>query len=296
MTERDHGPDPSPAPRPSCPPRFAERVAVVTGAARGIGRAHALALAREGCHLVLGDILDGLPDGTPYRKATQADLDETVSQASALGVQCLGERMDVADPVQAKALVDRAVAEFGGLDFLIANAGVTLEGPLATMSPETFDTVIRINLNGVFNVLAPALREMTARRYGRIVVIGSGLSKHAQNEAGPYTASKFGLVGLVKTAALEAASSGVTVNLVLPGPTDTEMMHSPQRLKEAAPDKPQPTREDYLQANKDATPMGYAWVKPQDVANASLFLLSDEARFISGDMLSVDAGDCANWS
>jgi NAD(P)-dependent dehydrogenase (short-subunit alcohol dehydrogenase family) len=268
----------------------------VTGAARGIGRAHAVALAREGCDLVLGDILEDLPDGTPYGKATQADLDATVEAVKAYGVRCLPIKADVADPDQAKSLVDQALGALGGLDFLVANAGITLEGPLMSLAPKTFDTVIRTNLHGVFHVMSPALRVMSAQKRGRIVVIGSGASKHALKEAGPYVTSKFALVGLVKTAALEAAGSGVTVNLVLPGPTDTEMMHSEQRLKEAVPDKPNPTREDYLEAKKDATPMGYAWVTPEDVAAATLFLLSDEARFISGDMLSVDAADCANWS
>jgi NAD(P)-dependent dehydrogenase (short-subunit alcohol dehydrogenase family) len=291
-----HSPDPTPAPPPSAPPRFKGRVALVTGAARGIGRAHAVALAREGCDLVLGDILEDLPDGTPYAKATQADMDATVEAVKGHGVRCLATKVDVADPDQAKSLVDQALGALGGLDFLVANAGITLEGPLMSLAPKTFDTVIRTNLHGVFHVMSPALRVMNAQKRGRIVVIGSGASKHAEKEAGAYVASKFALVGLVKTAALEAAGSGVTVNLVLPGPTDTEMMHSEQRLKEAVPDKPNPTREDYLQAKKDATPMGYAWVKPEDVAAATLFLLSDEARFISGDMLSVDAADCANWS
>lgn len=291
-----HSPDPAPAPPPSSAPRFKGRVAIVTGAARGIGRAHAIALAREGCDLVLCDVLDGLPDGTPYPKATQEDMEATVEAVEAHAVRCLAVKADVRDAQAARSLVDQALGALGGLDFVVANAGVTLEGPLATMSPETFDTVIRTNLHGVFHVLSPALRVMTAQKRGRIVVIGSGASKHAEKEAGPYVASKFGLVGLVKTAALEAAGSGVTINMVLPGPTDTMMMHSEDRLKEAVPDKPNPTRGDYLEAKKDATPMGYAWVKAEDVAAATLFLFSDEARFISGDTLSVDAADCANWS
>jgi NAD(P)-dependent dehydrogenase (short-subunit alcohol dehydrogenase family) len=289
-------PDPDPAPPPSTPPRFSGRAAVITGAARGIGRAHAVALAREGCDLVLCDVLEGLPDGTPYPKATQQDLDQTAELAQSHGVRCVALKADVADADQARQVVERAQSEFGRLDFLIANAGLTLEGPLSEISAKTFDTVIRANLHGVFHVLSPALRIMQAQGRGRIVVIGSGLSKHAEAEAGPYAASKFALVGLVKTAALEVAKSGVTANLVLPGPTDTPMMSSKQRMEEAVPDKVDPSREDYLQAKKDATPMGYAWVKPEDVAAASLFLLSDEARFISGDALSVDAADCAHWS
>lgn len=290
------GPDPTSPPAPASSPRFKGRVAVITGAARGIGRAHAVYLAREGCDLVLGDILEDLPDGTPYPKATQADLDETVREAEAHGVRCLAIKADVSDPDQARDLVERATAGLGRLDFLIANAALTLEGPLADMSPDTFDTVIRSNLHGVFHVLGPALRVMSAQKRGRVVVIASGAGRKGEPETGPYVASKWALIGLAKTAALEVAKTGVTVNVVLPGPTDTPMMDSPQRWREAVPDKPNPTRDDYLEAKRDATPMGYAWVKPEDVAAASVFLLSDEARFISGDTLSVDAADVATWT
>ena len=289
-------PDPAPAPTPSTPPRFRGRAAVVTGAARGIGRAIAVALAREGCDLVLGDILDDLPDGTPYPKATADDLEFTVRAVEAEGVRCEALKVDVGLAADGARLIERAREAYGRLDFLVANAGVTLEGKIVDMSAETFAKVLNNNLNGVFHVMAPALKLMTAAERGRIVCIGSGASKHAEEEAAPYVASKFGVVGLAKTAALEAAKSGVTVNVVLPGPTDTPMMSSETRLREAVPDKPNPTRQDYLEAKKDATPMGHAWVKPEDIANAVLFLLSDEARFISGDTLSVDAADCANWS
>jgi NAD(P)-dependent dehydrogenase (short-subunit alcohol dehydrogenase family) len=292
----EHSPDPPLPPPPSAPPRFKGRVAVVTGAARGIGRAHAVHLAREGCDLVLGDVLEGLPDGTPYEKATQADLDETVRQVEAHGVRCIAVKADVRDPAQARGLIDRAVQDLGRLDFLISNAAVTIEGRIWETSPEVFDTVVRTNLHGCFHVMGPALKVMTAQKCGRIVVIASGSGRHAEEKAGPYVASKWGLIGLAKTAALEAAKSGVTVNAILPGPTDTAMMDGPIRYRQAVPDKPDPTRDDYLEAKKDATPMGYAWVRPEDIATATLFLLSDEARFISGDTLSIDAADCAKWT
>lgn len=288
--------DPMPAPPPGAPPRFGGQAAVITGAARGIGRAIALALAREGCDLVIGDVLEGLPDGTPYPKATQADLDQTIAAAVASGVRCIGLRMDVREANEGEALIEKARASFGRLDFLIADAAVTLEGRMTDLSPAQFDAVVRTNLHGVFHVVAPALRLMTEAGRGRIVAIGSGAGKHAEAGAGPYVASKFGLIGLCKTAALEVAKQGVTVNVVLPGPTDTPMMSSPQRFRQAAPDKPEPTRDDYLEARKDATPMGLAWIKPEDVAAVVLFLLSEEARFISGETISIDAADCANWT
>src|SRR4051794_23341806 len=99
-----------------------------------------------------------------------------------------------------------------------------------------------------------------------------------------------------KSGRFGSGPTGVTVNVILPGPTDTPMMDNPTRWKQAVPDKSDPSRDDYLQAKKDATPMGYAWVKPEDVSAAVLFLLTDEARFISGDTLSIDAADCAHWT
>jgi NAD(P)-dependent dehydrogenase (short-subunit alcohol dehydrogenase family) len=188
------------------------------------------------------------------------------------------------------------VSELGRLDFLVTNAGLTIEGPIVDTTPEVFDAVVRSNLHGVFHVLGPALRVMIGQKRGRVIVVGSGSGRHAEENAAPYVASKWALIGLAKTAALEAAASGVTVNVILPGPVDTPMMDNPIRYKQAVPDKPNPTREDYLQAKKQATPMGYAWVRPEDVTAAILFLLSDEARFISGDTLSIDAADCAHWT
>jgi NAD(P)-dependent dehydrogenase (short-subunit alcohol dehydrogenase family) len=291
-----HDADPDPAPPISVPPRFTGRVALITGAARAMGRAHAVALAREGCDLVICDILDDLPDGTPYPKATQQDMDETRQAIEAEGRRCISERMDVRDASRTRSLVDRAVSDLGRLDFLITNAAVTVEGPIVETDPAVFDTVVRTNLHGVFHALSPALRVMTSQKRGRVVIIGSGSGRHAEKNAAPYVASKWGLIGLAKTAALEAAESGVTVNVVLPGPVDTPMMDNPIRYKQAVPDKPNPTRDDHLEAKKQATPMGYAWVKPEDVTAAVLFLLSDEARFISGETLSVDAGDSAHWT
>jgi NAD(P)-dependent dehydrogenase (short-subunit alcohol dehydrogenase family) len=205
-------------------------------------------------------------------------------------------KVDVRDPAQAAALIDTAIRGFGRLDFLIANAALTIEAPIVQLSAEHFDTVIRTNLHGVFHVLAPALRHMIDEGRGRVLIIGSGAGRHAEKNAAPYVASKWALIGLAKTAALEAAERHVTVNVILPGPVDTPMVDNPIRYKQAVPDKSRPTRQDYLQARKEATPMGYAWVKPEDVTAAVLFLLTDEARFISGGTLSIDAGDSANWS
>src|SRR5690606_3909253 len=178
---------------PSALPRFEGRVAIVTGAARGMGRAHALALAREGCDLVICDILEGLPDGTPYPKATRAEFEAVRAAVEQAGRRCIAVQADVADPAASAGLIDAAVETFGRLDYLVANAALTLEGPIVEQTPERFDTVIRANLHGVFNVLAPAMKVMTGRKFGRIVIIGSGASKHAEAAAARYVASKWGV-------------------------------------------------------------------------------------------------------
>ncbi len=296
MAEPNPSPDPPPAPPLSALPRFQERVCIITGGARAMGRAHAVALAREGCDMVLCDILEDLPGGTPYPRATAADLRQTADMVEAEGRRCIAVKGDVRDPAFGEALIERTLAELGRLDFLIANAAITIEAPLAELDPIDFETVLRTNLHGAFHFLSPALRVMTEAQGGRIVLIGSGAGRHAEERAGAYVASKWGLIGLAKTAALEAAKAGVTVNVVLPGPVETPMMDNPVRYRQAVPDKSDPTREDYLEARKTATPMGHAWVKPEDVTAAVLFLLSDEARFVSGTTLSVDAADSANWS
>lgn len=291
-----HSADPPPAPAPSWMPDFHGRVGLITGAGRGIGRSFAVALARTGCDLVLCDICEGLPDGTPYPKTTRTEFLETQRLAEGHGVRVLGEVADAADPAVARRLVALAQERFGRLDFLVANAALTIEGPITELAPETFEAVVRNNLLGVFNILSPALRTMQQAGRGRVVIVASGDARHAEAGASPYVSSKWGLIGLAKTAALEVARAGVTVNVIVPGPVDTPMMSSQERFRQVAPDKEQPTRDDYLERRKDATPMGYAWVKPEDIAAAALFLLSDEARFVSGGTLSIDAADSANWT
>jgi NAD(P)-dependent dehydrogenase (short-subunit alcohol dehydrogenase family) len=295
MSRVQLGPDPAPAPAPTSSPRFKGQVAIVTGAARGIGRAFAVALAREGCDLLLCDALESIPEGTPYPKATERDFQETERLVKEHDVRCLAVQADLRDASKASEIVRRAIDELGKLDFLVANHAITIEAPVIEMAPDVFDNVVRTNLNGVFYILSPALKHLTEQGHGRVLIISSGSGRHAEEKACAYVASKWGLIGLAKTAALEAAKSGVTVNVILPGPTDTAMMDNPIRYKQAVPDKSDPTRDDYLEAKKDATPMGLAWVTPDDVAAAGMFLLSDEARFISGDTLSVDAADCVHW-
>jgi NAD(P)-dependent dehydrogenase (short-subunit alcohol dehydrogenase family) len=191
------------------------QVALVTGGARGQGRAHAIALAAAGASVVVCDIAAQI--GTvPYPMATPEDLDETVTAISKAGGQASAAITDVRDSGAVTELTDRVVAEHGRLDILVANAGVCSFSPVAELSDDRWRDTIETNLGGAFYCIRAALPYMTRQRHGRIVAISSGAGRGGMRNLGHYGASKWGLIGLVKTVALEIARDGVTANVVCP--------------------------------------------------------------------------------
>lgn len=275
--------------------RFHGRVAVITGGARGMGRSHAVALAREGATIVASDILEQIST-VSYPLATQADLDETGRLVKAAGGQFLGLKSDVRDPKAANAVIERAVQQFGRVDFLLANAGIYESSTVAQMSDQMFDDVIRTNLYGVFNIMRAALPPMTRQGYGRIVATSSAAGRMGLASTGHYCASKWGVIGLTKALALEVAKQGITVNSVCPTGVNTPLVNNPVAWKRALPNDPAPTREKFearMRANP-YTPQGVPWVEPEDVTATILFLLSDEAQHITGSAIDVAAGGAAS--
>lgn len=271
--------------------RFEGRVAVVTGAARGMGRSHAIALAREGARVVGCDILEDIAS-LDYPLATQADMDETGRLVKAAGGEFLGRKADVRVAAEASAVIAAALETYGRVDLLAANAGIFSTAPLATMTDQLFDDVIRTNLFGVFHIMRAAIGPMQRQNYGRIVATSSAAGRMGIPTGSHYAASKWGVIGMAKSLALEVAKQGITVNCVCPTGVNTPLVNNPAAWRRALPGDPSPTREKFeaKQRANPFTPQGVPWVEAQDVTEAVLFLLSDEARHITGSAIDVSAG------
>ena len=242
---------------------FAGKTAVVTGGSRGLGRAVCLELAKDGANVVL------------CYAGNEAAAGETVAACEALGAKALAVRCDVAKADEVKALMDAAVQAFGRIDILVNNAGITRDGLLMMMKEEDFDAVINANLKGAFLCMKAVSRLMMKQRWGRIVNLSSVVGLRGNAGQVNYAASKAGVIGMTKSLAKELATRGVTVNAVAPGFIDTDMTAA----------MPQAARE----ATLASIPMGRMGA-PEDVAKAVAFLASDEAAYVTGQVLAVDGG------
>ncbi|RLV47448.1 NAD(P)-dependent oxidoreductase [Nocardioides mangrovicus] len=274
--------------------RFPGRVVLVTGGARGQGRSHAVAFAREGADVVVCDLCDDL--GTSYPSSTVADLEETRRLVEAVGGRCLAVRADVREPAQLRALVARARTELGPVDVLVANAGILDNARIEELDPVRFDHVLATNLGGVFHAIQAVLPDMLERRAGQIVAISSMAGRRAYGRAAHYTASKWGVIGLAKDVALDLAPFGITVNVVCPASVNTVMAVNDHLVHAFLPDREEPTLEEFEAEMAKLHPQQVPWVEPEDVSAAVLFLASPEARHITGEVMTVSAGMMAQNS
>jgi (+)-trans-carveol dehydrogenase len=269
--------------------RFDGKVVLITGGAGGQGRSHAVHFAGEGADVIVTDICEQLP-GVNYPMSDKAALDETVAQVKALGRRCLGYVADARDAHRMKEVVDEAVAEMGRLDTVVIAHGIG--GPHSPDDPagwDVWDTVISTNLSGVFKSVSVAIPHMRENG-GSIIVTGSASSLVAIYNNPSYTASKHALVGLVKSLAADLAQNWIRVNQVAPTGVNTILMVNDFNAKRFAPGKPDATIEDMVAPAQSLNQLPVPWIEPEDVSHSVLFLASDEAKYITGVTLPIDAG------
>ncbi|MBX6387545.1 MAG: mycofactocin-coupled SDR family oxidoreductase [Frankia sp.] len=270
--------------------RVAGKVALITGAARGQGRAHAVRLAEEGADIIAIDACAPMAT-VPYPLADEAELAETAALVEAAGRRVVARRADVRDLDSLTAAVDEGVAALGRLDVVCANAGVNTPAPMVEMTEEVWQEIVDIDLTGVWRTCRAAIPHLIAGgRGGAIILTSSAAGLKAYANIAHYTAAKHGVVGLMKTLAQELAPHRIRVNTVNPTQVDTPMIMNEPMYRLFCPDIENPTREDFAPVSQAMNALPIPWVEPVDVSNAVLFLASDEARYITGVALPVDAG------
>ena len=240
--------------------RLANKVAIVTGGARGIGQAIALHLAKAGAHVAICDVQPGT---------------ETVARIEELGRTALALKVDITRESQVKEAVEQIMAKWGKIDILVNNAGVTRDGLLLRMKESDWDVVLDVNLKGAFLFSQAVLRPMLKQRQGRIINIASVVGLMGNPGQTNYAASKAGLIGFSKSLAREVASRGVTVNCIAPGFIISDMTEV--------------LTEDQKKALMNQVPMGDIGL-PEDVASVAVFLASQDARYVTGQTVNVDGG------
>lgn len=262
------------------------QVAIVTGAGRGIGRACAVALARAGADVVVLDIgRDIAGHSVPLSKSQ--DMAQTVRLVEAQGRRAIAIQADIRDIKAMRAAAERTVTELGKIDILFANAGIGGQGTLAETSDQQWRTVVDVNLLGTANSMRAVLPHMTERKQGRIIVTASTFGRQGTGDNVPYAATKWGLVGLVKSAALEAGKNNITVNAIAPTGVHTGLGGPVTPEQRAAGDK-------FFREQYHALPVG--GLEPSDIAATVVFLASPGARYITGAVIDVAAGANARYT
>lgn len=265
--------------------RVEDRVAFVTGGARGLGLEQCLTLAREGADVAIFDLGEDHRSVDPpnYELSRQADVNRAVAEVSALGRRALAVTGDVRQQADLDAAVATAIDELGAIDILVANAGIAINaGPAWELSRADWDLQLGINLTGVWQTCKAVIPHMIERGYGRIVLISSLSGLRPWKSLGPYSATKAGIIVLGQTLALELAEHGITVNIVCPGVVPT---HASRSVADALGVEFEELAQGWLR-----TQAVQRLATPSDVANAVLYLASDEARQVTGLALPVDGG------
>jgi SDR family mycofactocin-dependent oxidoreductase len=269
--------------------RFEGKTVFITGAARGQGRSHAIGFAREGANVVALDIAAPI-DGLEYELATVAELEETQGLVEEQDRQCLAIQADVRDRAAMREAVERALAEFGAIDVVLANAGVVKFKPVIELEDEAWDSTVDTILDGTWNTIKPILPHMIERGSGRIIITGSGVVRRCHPGCVPYLAAKMGLVGIAKGLSQEVMQLGITVNLVHPGMVNTPILLNDAVYKAFLPAVENPTQEEAEELFRLIGPDGEPYVFPEDITDGMLFLASEAAKRITGMALDVSGG------
>lgn len=267
--------------------RFENKTVVITGAAKGQGRAHAVAFAEEGANVVISDVCEQIPCAT--KMGTKDDLEHTRELVAEHG-ECRTLLADVRSSEDMAALASFAMSEFGAIDVLIANAGIAAFATFDAMSDDMWFELIDVNLGGVANSIRSVVPHMKAAGRGRIVATSSAVGREGGPGNSNYAASKWGVIGLVKSVAEELAPLGITVNAIAPMSVSTDMCHNKETYGLFRPDLDDPGPDDVSEAFGQLNPMGVPWLELEDVTTAVRFLASDEARYITGVSFDIAGG------
>lgn len=265
-----------------------DKVALITGGARGQGRSHAVTLAAEGADIVLCDIAEPI-GSVPYPLSSEDDLAETVKLVEETGRRCVAVKADVRSRSEMDAVTERAIAEFGRIDILLANAGIASGAPIAEMDEQMWQDMIDVNLTGVFHSFRAVVPHMIERRSGRIVATSSIVGRMGAASSGHYAAAKWGVIGLVKSLAHELVPHGITVNAVLPAGVRTDMIMNPAMYSAMVPDIENPTLAD-VEAMFAAAPPNGDLIVPQEVSAMILLLVGEHGRHFNGEAITISGG------
>jgi NAD(P)-dependent dehydrogenase (short-subunit alcohol dehydrogenase family) len=274
------------------------KVALVTGAARGIGRAIAVEFAANGADVVALDIAGPVSPASNAVPATPTELDETVRQIKTYGRRGQAIRADIRDISALRKIADQIDSAYGRIDIVVANAAIQRWSPLVEMTDADWNDVIENNLNGTANTVRAFAPKFIKQRKGRFILLSSMQGKHGTKDAASYSASKWGIIGLMKSAAMELGQYNITVNALIPGLVDTALTRYETRLRESMAETGRnvpsdPTPQEAWDVRAPTVPLKVGWLQPDDISPAAVFLASDAANMVTGAEYEVTGGDSA---
>ena len=273
--------------------RLDGKIAFITGAARGQGRTHAVRLAQEGADIVAVDLCRQQAN-LDYTSGTPEDLEETVRLVEKEGRRIIARAADVRDQASLDVVVEEALGEFGGIDILVSNAGISNQGSVVGLTDQQWEDILGTNLVGAWHSCRAVLPSMIERGAGgSVIFVSSTVGLRGAPGQAHYSASKHGMQGLMLSLANEVGQHNIRVNSVNPGAVNTEMAINESLLKMFLPDIENPTPADAADLFSNLTLLPIPWVEPEDVSNAVLWLASDESRFVTGAAIPVDGGQLA---